>query len=1443
MNRHLLLLLVVLFPVTLLAQPNKFYIGAFYVGGNVWGNESWNDTLHMQSPGPVRNLISVVNAQADHQWELPISRFEELQDMGINIAGIEIDSSAVMRCYNTNGMNVFKDINDVLNTPAQHHTNNQDIDLCAFEWGIHDLSCMNRIMLHPESPHDFLNANYTKVHDDLMESLIYRRSYLDQSLYNVGPGNPNCVIITDNNIISGIDQLRKREFNVMRDYLGGDNSKNAELGNVSSGIYHLSIIMRVDPDNPVHPLNNAETVLTVRVRGRSRTAENSISESVFTIPGSTFYDKTSHALRAEPFEHRVGRIELRYDSITFTPTSTWIPLPYVVTVNDTAAPRHWINNRLTDEELANIQWRGGFLGEGLHLDASQDMRLNHAMDTFDIQLIANLGSASLLIDAICLSRPSAYELFSDTSCYAGPYGNNRKYLRDRISYIASDGAGTTNNQSYVNSQRLKLLVNQESLPSDGRWCMGRLISAMINDSMPNVKLYTAHGAEMSYVDLQAVTELDKAQVSGFYAYSVDKNAPRMNDSPPPSPSRYYDSLYTKREYPSSTSGRMRLHTLLFRQYAQERKNHNNTSPWIPYIQNHSNAYDIDDNGWFDHDFLREPSAAEMRLMCNIALAHGADGIMYYMYNMAGGWHIDKDSACWPKLRSNWINDPSRPMNGNCGSMGFLGANNMKRHCDMNGEDKWDSTSYFNKHVLMPLGEKCMNLTWESSRSWYSNEGDSSRFISKVISQRQDAQDPIDRSYLTYVETSDFSSGGNNYIFVINGRSHTEGQRHITVKLKPQPNIKQWKVENVLTGDVWLVKPTTYPDSTTTSNGFTDYLSQGSGYLYKIEANDEALDFNDTCFTHTVTIEPEAKWAIKSGSEVELGNNAMIIVEGVLFVSGSTIRCCNNEGSTSIILRNLSYPDETEFHGSILDNVRIVAGSGIIVVSDSTSYSNHGAIVNEPVIYLNHAVYDSHYSTCSVTGYGSYVTAYNSSVLSFCDSVFGTGIQGQAGIIVHGGYTMMNHSKLLDLQCGLLADDNSEVFSYEYPWQYGRNKIRVKDLGLYADCATIDFGQPGDYAGIENSITITDPSIVYDPHLGLPAHAYAEGPDEATQIFMDQNYWGIVNKGNQIPVHPLVFNQSPLWLFYTWNDTLSVDPVPFARTSQGESIVADDGGSNAPPQNQQYMAQSPSVPPNFRAYIKQQYRNGNLSGVRSTIGTFLSSSNASSSSLKDLRFIFSVGRKLGDTQILGALFGVCMGNQSLHAKLLASDIATHAKDYASALSVLNSYSFAGSSSLLASAMKRKAMLYPLEAQGGYVRGLLAIDTLKTLYSSDSTLRIFVENYPKLYSGLNHITSATLPKIVRSNFEDLLHPSTMELSQNYPNPFKGITSITFKLTSPTQLSIKIFDLLGREVLSAADGYFGEGTHSVVVRGESLPSGVYIYKMITGSGVKQRTMLHTK
>tara|TARA_R110002124_G_scaffold77578_1_gene207794 strand:- start:6638 stop:9073 length:2436 start_codon:yes stop_codon:yes gene_type:complete len=101
----------------------------------------------------------------------------------------------------------------------------------------------------------------------------------------------------------------------------------------------------------------------------------------------------------------------------------------------------------------------------------------------------------------------------------------------------------------------------------------------------------------------------------------------------------------------------------------------------------------------------------------------------------------------------------------------------------------------------------------------------------------------------------------------------------------------------------------------------------------------------------------------------------------------------------------------------------------------------------------------------------------------------------------------------------------------------------------------------------------------------------------------------------------------------------------------------------------------------------------------------------------------------------------------------------------------------------------------------------------------------------YSGTLYFDNMRLsyPSDVNvSNEEEKNIPSRIILDQNYPNPFNPTTEITFRLATTGFTSLKVFDMLGREVSTLVNEKLTSGLHTISFDASNLASGVYIYRL---------------
>ena len=93
---------------------------------------------------------------------------------------------------------------------------------------------------------------------------------------------------------------------------------------------------------------------------------------------------------------------------------------------------------------------------------------------------------------------------------------------------------------------------------------------------------------------------------------------------------------------------------------------------------------------------------------------------------------------------------------------------------------------------------------------------------------------------------------------------------------------------------------------------------------------------------------------------------------------------------------------------------------------------------------------------------------------------------------------------------------------------------------------------------------------------------------------------------------------------------------------------------------------------------------------------------------------------------------------------------------------------------------------------------------------------------------------------SNIEDEKIPTEFILSQNYPNPFNPSTKIRWQSPVGSHQTIKVYDILGNEIVTLVDEFKPAGSYEVEFNSENLASGVYIYRLQTSDFTETKKMV---
>jgi hypothetical protein len=93
------------------------------------------------------------------------------------------------------------------------------------------------------------------------------------------------------------------------------------------------------------------------------------------------------------------------------------------------------------------------------------------------------------------------------------------------------------------------------------------------------------------------------------------------------------------------------------------------------------------------------------------------------------------------------------------------------------------------------------------------------------------------------------------------------------------------------------------------------------------------------------------------------------------------------------------------------------------------------------------------------------------------------------------------------------------------------------------------------------------------------------------------------------------------------------------------------------------------------------------------------------------------------------------------------------------------------------------------------------------------------------------------------EEVITPKTFTLEQNYPNPFNPTTTIQFSLNTASPVKLTVYDILGQEVVTLVNEYKTVGSHKIQWRANTMPSGVYYYRLEADGFSKTHKMVLMK
>ena len=143
--------------------------------------------------------------------------------------------------------------------------------------------------------------------------------------------------------------------------------------------------------------------------------------------------------------------------------------------------------------------------------------------------------------------------------------------------------------------------------------------------------------------------------------------------------------------------------------------------------------------------------------------------------------------------------------------------------------------------------------------------------------------------------------------------------------------------------------------------------------------------------------------------------------------------------------------------------------------------------------------------------------------------------------------------------------------------------------------------------------------------------------------------------------------------------------------------------------------------------------------------------------------------------------------------------------------------------------------------------IRIYNLRKMFNNDDIMNEILDSAFSLIITGDIQTAERLINSISVSIDDLssgkINPARPSLDFNYPNPFNPLTKIKFSLSGSGNVSLIIYDLMGREVTTLVDGHMTSGAHDIIWNASGVSSGIYFYRLRSGNFLETKKMILLK
>ncbi len=839
---------------------------------------------------------------------------------------------------------------------------------------------------------------------------------------------------------------------------------------------------------------------------------------------------------------------------------------------------------------------------------------------------------------------------------------------------------------------------------------------------------------------------------------------------------------------------------------------------------------------------RPPIAIELRALVNTALAYGAKAILAYPYT--GNPEQTDYELFYPGLVSQALSPDGLKHNhwSNIESISCWNNNDPNSLYSKNVytgySEKWDELSALNKRLGL-IGPTLASIAWQGTKSWGMGltAGTWANKISSVTTNISGEN--------VYVETGHFTGANCDYFYIVNRRTLASEGRNITVRLAFPSG--SWDVSDVASSNAWVIPGT---------GSFTDSFAPGEGKLYKVASAN---------YSASRTIPAGATFRLSAGVTLNFSSGTILTVNGTLLASGTSSQhivftgptsywqgvVINNSGSSSLQYCDFCYAHEpicatncsnlaldhctfqnSDFYGTDAAGLRfynsspnisyctlngltgtVNSCSGVRFAQGSTGSlrnstirnlgAGHGIIIqgnSAPTISGNN-IRSVHYYGIILNGNGTACPDIFGNTFDSCGT-YGNGRHYGAIYLYQSTATIRTNSMTNGL-FGILCDANSSPTSGNlHP---GSNIITNNTHGIIA------------YNGSNPIIGLTRTRVVgqityYDGacnHI-LDNSNYNVYTSGSCVVGVKRNWWGS--------------NPPNTSKFYAINSSV-IQYNPWSLSENDECW--ESGGPLLATGAQPVTTPEDSILQNA---LDARF-NGSYAEAVKVYGSALDGNFTDEFKEKALSGMFDVYRDSKDASVNSFVESCLMqannlGNLGKATMRILVIMCSSSGRYDQARDIAQNLR-----TRYPDAVTEKFVLRTLAMLGGYSESERAISQsaigqIKAKYTSPED-------------------EAFLAALGVSAGEENAEPIAQETKEvnlsGYPNPFNPSARIEFSLVKAGVVSLRVYDILGREVASLLNETKQPGTHVVTWNAGSMPSGVYFMRLsVAGKSVVKKMLL---